>query len=103
MPLTVELRAGVERDSRLVRSLPMAVELPFDVIEERRQEFPLLRGIDRYTVTYFSYFQMRDLWMELAELAQSFEGDMRDTLEALIDMAQMGSEEPHTYLVFLGD
>ena len=79
------------------------VELPFEVIWKRRQEFPLLRDIDRYTVTYFSYFQMRDLWMELAELAQSLEGDMRDTLEALIERAQTGSEEPHTYLVFLGD
>lgn len=81
----------------------MVVEWPFDVIEERRQEFPLLRGIDPYTVTYFSWAQMRDLWMELAVLAQTFESDTRDTLEGLIDMAHKGSEEPHTYLVFEGD
>lgn len=102
MPFTVELRAGVEQDSRKIRSLPV-VELPFDVIEERRREFPLLRGIDPYTNTYFSYMQMRDLWMELAELAQPFEGDTRDTLEGLIDMAQKGSEQPHHYLIFIGD
>ena len=41
--------------------------------------------------------------MELAELAQSFEGDTRDMLEGLIDMAQRGSEEPHHYLIFIGD
>jgi hypothetical protein len=101
--MTVELRAGVEPDSRKVHALNRAVELPFDVIEERRQEFPLLRGIYAYTDTYFSWIQMRDLWVELAELAQGFEGDTRDMLEALIDMAQRGSEEPHYYLVFIGD
>ena len=103
MPFTVELRAGVERDSRLVRSLPVGVELPIDVIEERRQEFPLLRGIDPYSDTYFNGFQMRDLFMELAELAQTYEGETRDTLEALIDLAQRGSENPHYYLIFIGD
>jgi hypothetical protein len=101
--MTVELRAGVERDSPKVRTIDRAVQLPFDVIEERRQEFRLLRGIDPYTVTYFSWIQMRDLWMELAELAQGYEGDVRDMLEALIDMAQRGSEEPHQYMVFIGD
>ena len=68
MPFDVELRAGVEPEDRRVRSI-YGVELPFDAIEERRLEFPLLRGIDPYTDTYFSYIQMRDLWMELAELA----------------------------------
>ena len=46
---------------------------------------------------------MRDLFVELAELAQTFEGETRDTLEALINMAQRGSEEPHHYIVFIGD
>ncbi len=102
MPFTVELRAGVQRDSHKRRSL-LVVGWPFDVIEERRQEFRLLRGIDAYADTYFNSIQMRDLWMELAELAQPFEGETRDVLEALIDMAQKGSEEPHNYLVFIGD
>jgi hypothetical protein len=103
MPFNVELRAGVERDSPKIRAIHGGVVLPFDVIEERRQEFPLLRGIDPYSNTYFAQIQMRDLWMELAELAQGYEGDVRDTLEALIDMAQRGSEEPHCYMVFIGD
>lgn len=86
----------------MIRSI-VVVDWPFDLIEERRQEFPLLRGVDAYTDTYFSYIQMRDLFMELADLAQTFEDKTRDTLEALIDMAQKGSEQPHHYLIFIGD
>jgi hypothetical protein len=49
---------------------------PFDRIEERRQELPLLRGIDPYTDTYFSWIQMRDLFYELAAHAADFEGSL---------------------------
>jgi hypothetical protein len=98
MSFTVELRGGPERGP-LLASL-RGVALPFEEIEKRRWEFPLLRGIDEYSITYFSWVQMRDLFDELATLAPDFEGEPRDTLERVIDLARRGSTEPHNHLVF---
>jgi hypothetical protein len=74
MPFTVELRLGIDDDRP--RMTLHGVVPPFDRIEERRQELPLLRGIDPYTDTYFSWIQMRDLFYELAAHAADFEGSL---------------------------
>lgn len=101
MPFTIELREGVDR-SGVLASL-RGVVLPFDRIEKRRWELPLLRGIDKYSTTFFSQRQMKDLFDELAMLADDFEGDTRDILERILELARRGSAEPHQYLVFVGD
>jgi hypothetical protein len=64
---------------------------------------PLIRGIDEYSIAYFSQLQMKDLLDELATLAESFEAETRDVLEGILELARRGSTEPHHYLVFLGD
>ena len=101
MPFTVELREGVHERPAIQR-LP-GVVLPLDRIEEEKWRFPVLRGLDPYSDTYFGQLQMKDLFEELTALAQDFEGDTRTTLERLIDLAEMGSSHSHHYLVFLAD
>lgn len=66
MSFTVQLRHGVQRDTTL--ATVRGIVLPFGEIAERGWEFPLLRGIDEYSVTYFSRLQMKDLFDELARL-----------------------------------
>jgi hypothetical protein len=68
MPFTVKLREGVH-DGRTVETLH-GVVLPMEEIEDRRWKFPLLRGIDPYSGTYFGQLQLSDLADELAELAR---------------------------------
>ena len=101
MPINVHLKEGVDDTGDL--GSVIAVGLPWGVIEDHREEFPLMRGIDPYSDTYFGELQMRDLLVELERLMPLVDLAVASQLGDILTLARSGSTRPHHYLVFKGD
>jgi hypothetical protein len=77
MPINVHLKEGIDDPGDL--GSVIAVGLPWAVIDDHRDEFPLMRGIDPYSDTHFAERQMQDLQIEIERLLPLVEPEVAAT------------------------
>ena len=100
MPISVQLR-----DEHGVVSGQIddeAVELTRALPPTGDPDFPMLGLIDPYGNTWFSPMQMRAVVPEIRRL-RALLPNPPEVLDDLEDLALVCAEEPHVFLVFIGD
>ena len=96
--LTIELRdnLGGVLDRKWEHASALAAAMPsFD-----SNDYPILRLVDPYGDTVFSSYQMAAVIPELERLASSRDGP---GIAEVLQIALRCRNDPHTFLVFIGD
>jgi hypothetical protein len=99
-PFSVDLREGVSPNR--LKSRVGGIRLPLDSILDDSERFPLLKGIDPYSDTFFNGFQMKALIRELEHFAE-LDPASREMVEQIVELAREGAQHPGYYLVVLGE
>jgi hypothetical protein len=99
-PFSVDLREGVSPDR--LKSRIGGVTLPLESFLDDAKRFPLLKGIDPHSDTFFNGIQMKALIPELEDFSK-LDSASREMVERIVELAQEGARRPGYYLVFLGE
>ena len=100
--MLVELRD--ENGEVLARAGEIDGAVPGYLPDFENDLFPTIRYIDRYGNTVFNALQMQSVIPELEKLRERATTEaQRRVVDGVLDLARMCSEEPHLYLVFVGD
>lgn len=99
MVLSVEVQSGSGEVLSSVTLSESAVRLlpGYDAVE-----YPVLRYVDEYGDTYFNSLQVRAMLTELVKI-KAGAGVRGQDLDELVAMAELALQEPHRFLIFVGD
>lgn len=99
MSYSVEVRS---RGDEVLASIVLSEHAGRLLPDYEDQNYPVLRYVDEYGDTYFNSLQVRAMQAELVKIRAAAGARAKD-LDELVAMAELALQEPHRFLIFIGD